>query len=156
MNKKTLLVVAMAGLSVVLFSCKEKVAFSGSEEGSKEYNFLNFIKGVKTFPYEATAEKRKRVTEGFSNVSLGISKRQVKELLGAPDDEFFSYDTTKVKIYLGSSWSYYLRRLEAEKGNAQSDQTVSFYFDPNEKLYWAHPMNIDSLKDKGALQIRNR
>ena len=156
MNKKAILGVALVCLSVILFSCKEKVTFRYSEEGSKEYNFLKFIEGIKAFPYEATSEKRRRVTEGFSNVSLGMNKGQIKDLLGTPDAEFFSYDTTKVKTYIGSSWTYYLHRHEAEYGNAQYDQVVTVYFDPKETLYWAHLVNIDSLKDKGAPQLQRR
>ncbi len=45
---------------------------------------------------------------------------------------------------------------EAEYGNKQYDQAVTFYFDPKERLYWAHPVNIDSLKDKGAPQLQRR
>lgn len=156
MNKKIILAITMVCLSVSLFSCKEKVIFKGSEEGSKKYNFLKFIKDVKVFPYEASSEKKRKVLEGFSNVSLGMNKGQIKELIGTPDAEFFSYDTAKVKTYIGSSWMYYLHRHEAENGNAKYDQTVSIYFDTSEKLYWAHPINIDSLKDKGAPQLRKR
>ena len=156
MKTKTLLAVSMACFFVVLISCKEKVIFKGAEEGSKEYNFLKFIEGIKAFPYEATSEKRRRVTEGFSNVSLGMNKGKIKDLLGTPDAEFFSYDTTKVKTYIGSSWMYYLHRHEAEYSNAQYDQVVTVYFDPKETLYWAHPVNIYTLKDKGAPQLQRR
>lgn len=156
MKMKTLLAMSMICFSFIAISCKDKVSFKGTEEGSKENNFLTFIGAVKSFPYEATSEKRIRVTDGFSNISLGMNKGKIKDLLGIPDAEFFDYDTIKAKTYIGSTWTYYLHRHEAEYVNKKYDQAVTLYFDPKEKLYWAHPVNIDSLRDKGAPQLQRK
>ncbi len=155
-NNKTIIAVVIAFIPIFLFSCKEKVIYTGSEEESQNYKFSQFIKQIHKFPYEAGAEKRKKVIEGFSKLTLGIDKEKVKKLLGEPDAESFSYDTTKGKIYVGSSWGYYLRRHEAVYANEQYDQTVSLYFDPDGKLYWVHQDNIDTLKDKGGPHLRKR
>ena len=151
-----IIAVAVAFILTFLISCKGKITYTGSVEESQNYRFSEFIKNIQSFPYEASPEKRKKVIEGFSKLTLGIDKGEVKKILGEPDAEFFSYDTTRGKTYLDSSWGYYLRRHEANHANDKYDQVVSIYFDPGEKLYWAHSDNIDLLKDKGGPQLRKR
>ncbi len=84
-----------------------------------------------------------------------MNKEEVKKMLGEPDAEFFSYNTTRVKKYMGFSWGYYLRRHEAEHAY-DNDQVVFIYFNPDEKLYWAKPDSIDMLRSKGGPDIRKR
>jgi hypothetical protein len=151
-----ILAVSVTFISTLLISCKEKVTYTGSDEESQNYRFSEFIKDIQSFPYETSPEKRKKLIEGFSKLTLGIDKKEAKKILGEPDADFFSYDTTKGKIYSGSSWGYYLHRHEAAYANDQHDQTIFIYFDPQEKLYWAHSDNIDSLKDKGGPHLRRR
>ncbi len=155
---KIILAILVSLISILLYSCKEKgkVIFTGSSEESHDYRFSAFIENIGKFPYEAEAEKRKRVTGGFSKLTLGLNKDDVKKMLGEPDAEFFDYDTTRGKTYVGSSWGYYLRRHEAKYANDKYDQVVFIYFNPEEKLYLAIPDNIDSLHTKGSPYNRKR
>lgn len=153
---EVIIAVLVAFISIFLFGCKEKVIYTGYDEESQNYKFSEFIKKIQNFPYEAGAEKRKKIMEGVPKLTLGIDKKEVKKFFGEPDAEFFSYNTTKGKTYVGSSWGYYLRRHEAVYANEQYDKTVFLYFDPDEKLYWAHPNNIEALKDIGGPHLRKR
>jgi hypothetical protein len=155
-NRTNIIISVIVLFSAIILGCKEKVIYTGYEEESLNYQFSKFIKNIPTFPYEATPEKRDKIVRGFSKISVGINKTTAKELIGEPDAEVYSYETTNGKKYSGSSWGYYLRRQQAELANEKYDQTVFLYFDPDEKLYWAHPDNIELLKDKGGPNLRRR
>ena len=79
------------------------------------------MNNIKEFPFEAKADKRKKIIEGFSTLTIGMNKEEVKNKLGDPDAEFFSYDMTNGKTYMGLSWGYYLRRHEALYANDKYD-----------------------------------
>ncbi len=153
---KIIIIAVMVLFSTLILGCKEKVIYTGYEEESRNYQFSKFIKNIKTFPYEAAPEKRDKLVRDFPRISVGINKTAAKELIGEPDAEFYSYETAKGKKYAGSSWGYYLRRQQAELANEQYDKTVFLYFDPDDKLYWAHPDNIAPLKDIGGPNLRRR
>ena len=141
---------------LVFVSCKERerIVYSGMEKESQNYRFSEFIKNIRSFPYEIRLERRKKLIQDYSKLSIGADKEKVKKLLGPPDAEFLSYDTTKGKIYVGSSWGYYLHRHEAVRANEHFDQAIFLYFDPNEKLYWVHSDNVDTLRDMGSPDLR--
>jgi hypothetical protein len=156
-HNKIKIAIAIACLAVILFSCEDRVIHTGHTEESQKYKFSEFTKNIETFPYEASADKRIKVLDGFAKLLLGMDKKEANALLGEPDAEFFSYDTTKGnKTFSGSSWGYYLHRHEEVYAKEQYDQTLFLYFDLNNKLYWANPHNIDTIEVIGGPHLKKR
>jgi hypothetical protein len=147
---KIIIITGLACLSAILLSCKEKVTYTRYEQESQKYRFSEFINKTKTYPYEATKNKKDRVVVGYQRLLLGMNKEEVRKLAGEPDAEWKKYDTTRVDTYRGSSWGYYIHMHAAVYVNDKYDQYVHIYFDQQEKLYWANPHNIEGLTDKGS------
>lgn len=77
-----------------------------------------------------------------------MSKGEVIEHLGVPDSEEFEFKYPDDKKVVGSSFGYYLTRMEKGLANDQ-DKAVFLYFNGNEELFWAQAVNLE-LNDIGG------
>jgi hypothetical protein len=133
---------------VFLFACKAEQTWDARFVESDKYSFSRFIEGIQQFPYRADKSKFSRVVFNFRGLKLGMSKAEVIKLLGVPDSEMFKFRYPDDKNVVGSSYGYYLTRKEKELGN-KLDKEVFLYFNKNEELYWAQPVNLN-LTDLGG------
>jgi hypothetical protein len=134
--------------STLLFACHSEPEWSARSVESDKYSFSKFIDGIQQFPYRADMSKWSRVTENFQSLELGMSKGEVIELFGEPDAEDFEFKYPDDKKVVGSSFGYYLTRMERELANDQ-DKAVFLYFNTNEELFWAQAVNLE-LNDIGG------
>ena len=134
---------------LVLFcACKAEPKWDARIVEADKYSFSKFINGIQQFPYRADDLKFSRVVGNFHSLKLGLSKEEVIKLLGEPDAEDFEFRYPDDKNVVGSSFGYYLTRMEKELANDQ-DKEVFLYFNKNGKLYWAQPNNLN-LNDIGG------
>ena len=139
----------------MLSSCSNENTVLIETEESQKYSFSEFIGGISHFPYEAPVHKREKVLSGFHKMKIGTNKKETIGLFSEPDAEFFSYDKTRGKTFKNSSFAYYLSRHESNLANVKYDEVLFLYFDHNEELYWAQPVNIEGLKEVGKT-LHNR
>ena len=123
------------------FACNSEPEWSARSVESDNYSFSKFIDGIQQFPYRADKSKFSRVVGNFPSLILGMSRGEVIELLGVPDSEEFEFKYPDDKKVVGSSFGYYLTRMEKELANDQ-DKVVFLYFDANEELFWAQSVNL--------------
>lgn len=133
---------------LLLFACNSEPEWSAQSVESDKYSFSNFINGIQQFPYHADESKFLRVVGNFPSLTLGMSKGEVIELIGVPDSEEFEFKYPDDEKVVGSSFGYYLTRMERELANDQ-DKVIFLYFNANEELFWAQAVNLE-LNDIGG------
>jgi hypothetical protein len=133
---------------LLLFACSSEPEWSTQFVESDNYSFSKFIDGIQQFPYQADKSKFSRVVGNFQSLKLRMSKGEVIEHLGVPDSEEFEFKYPDDKKVVGSSFGYYLTRMEKGLANDQ-DKAVFLYFNGNEELFWAQAVNLE-LNDIGG------
>jgi hypothetical protein len=103
------------------------------------------IDGVE-YEYVARAERQAQIVAGFSNLSVGQSREDVRDALGPPDIARPDYGKAYNSPLLG--WSY-MYRIKMRAGGT-NEVCVEVFFDPAGKLKWAVPERIAGLKEVGG------
>lgn len=100
-------------------------------------------------------DSRKEVVSGYSKLKLNMAARQVGDLLGKPDFAVSLYPARlstappPANVKCPNEVAYVLRK-KSENMADTSDVAVYLFFTADDKLYWAQPQNIPSLKAIGA------
>lgn len=113
----------------------------------EKYGIEHFAK-KNTFPYVASISRRHRLQGGYGKLSLGMTREQVREIIGNPDmkDNRF-VDTTGNYRY--SQWVYVLSKADASLQDACSDERVIVYFnsdDNSDRCAVRISSDVDTLK----------
>jgi outer membrane protein assembly factor BamE (lipoprotein component of BamABCDE complex) len=114
-------------------------------DGKRTYQ--EFISEAKTFPYTISESRKKAIITNYSMLNIGMTKKQVSSILGDPD--FSIYLRAKDSKYLGSEWTYYFYKPDANLVNEKLDRGLFLFFGTNDKLHWIVPKNIEGLIEKG-------
>jgi outer membrane protein assembly factor BamE (lipoprotein component of BamABCDE complex) len=101
-----------------------------------------------SFPYVAPSERRTHLTQNYSQLSIGLTKSEVANILGKPDYSQPSSTKTATPGYIGSSWTYFLEKPDAHLTNLKKDKTIEVFFDISGKTHWI-VSNIEGLKEIG-------
>jgi hypothetical protein len=137
-DRLSIICIATIVFLVTLPGCTDKKPPLMIQKESSEYSFTSFTNSIDQYPYEAPKAKQDIVKNGYSKVSLGMNKQDIKQLMGEPDAEFFSYNVRKgSEIFTNSTWGYYLHRHEKTLATSNYDRAIFLDFDTIGKLYWA-------------------
>jgi hypothetical protein len=122
------------------FNCMSKLnKVSAIIRQSSEYNFESFTNKISKYPYDALKARQDMAINGYSKISEGMNKQDIKQLMGEPDSEDLTYEVHNgSEIFTYSSWGYYLHRHEKVLANDDFDRAIFLYFTTSGKLYWAY------------------
>lgn len=101
-----------------------------------------------SFPYVASAERQTHLTQNYSQLSIGLTKSEVANILGKPDCSQPSHTKTATPGYIGSSWTCFIEKPDANLTNLKLDKTIKVFFDINGKTDWI-VSNIEGLEEIG-------
>lgn len=106
-------------------------------------------------PYIASAARKQQITDGYSKLKLQMSREEVEKLMGDAD-----YSAPKPSGHLAtapepnppvcSDQLAYLLKKDSVNMADMGDVGIYVFFSPENRLYWATPLNIDSLKPLGS------
>jgi outer membrane protein assembly factor BamE (lipoprotein component of BamABCDE complex) len=99
---------------------------------------------IKSYPYSPSEERKSRILQNYSNLSLGMSKDQVASLLGEPDYSLTLFDIGAGDK--GSAWVYYLY-LKTDLPNTFDDRSIEVFFNIDGQMDWVVPHNAEGLKE---------
>jgi hypothetical protein len=127
-------VLATSLLVTVPLSCKNRSQppQNPTPVGARAYE--EFAATIKSYPYDASPETKIRVLKGYPKLEIGMTKAQVRSIIGEPDYGQQSYGPKGPnERWLGSSWTYYLRMRDAL---ATEDSHVELFFGTDGKTDW--------------------
>jgi uncharacterized repeat protein (TIGR03803 family) len=107
--------------------------------------------GFLGYPYEASQVRKDRIVKNFPKLEIGMSKERVAELIGDPDFSRLDYTKGPKEKWLGSTWTYWLRKRDS--GVNVYDPCLEISFWTNDRAQWIVPSNIEGLKEKGSPYI---
>ncbi len=98
-----------------------------------------------SYPYKATKDREQTILNNIDKLKIGLSKKEVLEMMTKPDEVNLTYKYIKVKVgkeaenIVGFSFVYLLRR-DVEHGSIieKNEQGIRIFFDKSEKV-----INID-------------
>ncbi|MGA8273551.1 MAG: hypothetical protein WB919_18455 [Candidatus Sulfotelmatobacter sp.] len=106
-------------------------------------------------PYVAPEKRRQQILENYHGLRLQMGLDDVERLLGKPD-----FGTARPPLRLATAPGptnrecandlAYIVRKNGENMVDMEDVAVYLSFSPNEKLYWAAPQNLPTLKPLGS------
>lgn len=112
-------------------------------------NIKHFQENV-NYPYSASIERAKVIQDNMNTLKKGMIKKQVIELLSAPDEANYTYKSIKSvseNNIIGFSLVYILRRnKETGSENEKGEKLLRIHFDDSGKLIWAYSIDIDEFK----------
>ncbi|WP_234859498.1 hypothetical protein [Aquimarina aquimarini] len=140
---KQLVVLILIYLSVT--SCDQQ------KNNTMNIDDVKLFQEVIPYPYTASEKRRKVILNTMNALKKGMSKKQVIELLTAPDEANLRYKWIKTKSkdnVSGFSFVYILKR-DKEKGSEieKAEQLIRIHFDTLGKLIWAFGHNIENFKN---------
>ena len=116
----------------------------------KEKTLENFINRVGTFPYQADKNKVRHLMDNYPKLSIGMTRKEVFDLLGEPDVSGRHRSKAKHPGFLGWYWMYYIYKLEAHTTNLKRDKMIQIFFNTNGRVHCIVPSNIEGLEQKGT------
>lgn len=106
-------------------------------------------------PYVAPEKRKQQILENYHGLRLQMPLDEVERLLGKPD-----FGTARPPLHLATAPEptnrecandlAYLVRKNGENMVDTEDVAVYLSFSPDEKLYWAAPQNLPTLKPLGS------
>jgi hypothetical protein len=106
--------------------------------------------------YAISGERKAKILKNYSKVKIGMTSKDVEELLGAPDYEEAGFrnaglrpDGTRDIDRCASQWGYYFKK-SGENLADLTDSVLILSFNSERKLTWAAPQNIPQLSAKGS------
>ena len=112
-----------------------------------------FQRAVQKFPYVAPPERATMILAGLARVKHCANKATVRSLLGEPDFGRASRDAKGPgDTWIGSSWVYYLSKMDA--GSNRSDSRVEVFFDTANRAIWIVPSRVEGAREIGAFGDR--
>ena len=83
------------------------------------------------YPYDAPPEKKERIVKNCNLIELGMTKTQVVELMGEPDETSYTYDKVEWTKKIGESYVYVLRRdaPRNKPANVKNERLIKVLFD---------------------------
>jgi hypothetical protein len=122
-------------------------------DGQKSYK--EFRATIKSFPYSASAERKKQIVENYPSLRVGMTKEQVAALIGDPDySELMFGPKGPGEHWLGSSWSYALF-MRGDTVNLKEPR-IEIFFGTDNLVSWAVPSGLSGLPEIGECCKRSR
>lgn len=144
--KKVIIPILIFLLSAEACSSSEDTLTRPIADGKRTYQ--EFTSETKEFPYTISETRKKAITTNYSMLNIGMTKKEISSILGDPD--FSTYLRARDSKYIGSEWSYYFYKPDANLVNEKLDQGLFLFFGTSDKLYWIVPKNIEGLIEKGS------
>lgn len=101
------------------------------------------------YRYLASKERESQIIEGFKKLRLGESRDDVRDALGPPDTADSMSGKHRDAPFRGWCYMYQIKMRDLANTN---DVSVHVFFDPDGKLDWAAPSNIDGLTEIGSVE----
>lgn len=117
-------------------------------DGKQTYK--EFISETKTFPYTIADNRKRIIMEKYPRLNVGMTKKEIASIIGDPDFSTYLRAKAPPQKYLGSEWTYYFHKANPNLANEKLDKGLYLFFDPNDKLHWILPQNIEGLSEKGS------
>ncbi|PLW99100.1 MAG: hypothetical protein C0594_17415 [Marinilabiliales bacterium] len=145
----TLKIETMIKKLLILIIISQWAFLSYAQQNNKMNDTKLFQKEV-SYPYKASENREKVILENMNKLEKGMTKKEVIELMSAPDEINLTYSSIKSKSkdnVIGSSLVYILKR-KAESGSAdqKGEKLIRIHFDNSEKLLWSTSTNINEFK----------
>lgn len=141
MNVKLIILIIVS--QATLLNCGQKNSTMNID------NIKHFQKNV-NYPYSASIERAKVIQDNMNTLKKGMMKKQVIELLTAPDEVNYTYKSIKSiskNNIVGFSLVYILRRnKETGSENEKGEKLLRIHFNDSGKLIWAYSIDIDEFK----------
>lgn len=126
------------------FGCQSSQSPKTIPKQDGRHSFEKFRATIKSFPYKAPRSRTEKVINNYVKLEVGMSKTQVANLIGEPDYCQLSYGPKRLNMECrGSEWVYYFSMNEDSANNF--DSVVYIFFDLNDKMITASPVNIEGL-----------
>lgn len=133
-----------------LASARERTALRTEEANrQRERSYVEFIRSIEAFPYEAPTEKRRRVMGNLGQLSLGMHEQHVTSLIGRPDYAGASERLGPPYAAEGIYWVYVFTQRQPKFEDPQNDQYLMIFFDNSGKAFRIHPHNLQGAQRKG-------
>lgn len=104
------------------------------------------------YGYVATAEREAQIIAGFRNLTVGQSREEVRDAMGAPDEAKPMYRKAHNMPFIG--WSYTYKIKMRSGGPNMNDVCVEVFFSADGTLHWAVPNHIAGLEEIGGYNSR--
>ena len=100
------------------------------------------------YPYTASEKRSKLILTNMNKLEKGMTKKQVIELMTAPDEVNLTYKTIKSKNnIIGFSLVYIMRQdVENASVNEKNEKLIKIHFDNSGKLTWNYSIDIKEFK----------
>jgi hypothetical protein len=138
MNRKITPSFLLLVLLVGVISCRKHVTPDGKRTEAEAQAL------IQSYPYSPSEERKSRLLQNYSKLSLGMSKDQVASLLGEPDYSLILFDIGAGDK--GSAWVYYLY-LKTDLPNTFDDKSIEVFFNLDNQMDWVVPQNVEGLKE---------
>jgi hypothetical protein len=112
-------------------------------------SYLEFIRTIERFPYEAPQSKKDRIANNYVKLKTGMTKVEIVFIMGEPD---YSSDAQALDPPFrrqGTYWTYNLAIKDPKLVSLDTDQYLNIFFDVREKAYSFSPHNLPGLAPKG-------
>lgn len=123
-------------LKITLFMIATSLVLSLQMASGKDSKIMKY-------PYVADAQKEERILSNCNSLKRGMTKYEVIQLLGQPDEIKNTYDRFKLSEKIGESLVFVLRRDSLSGSlNEKNEKLIRLHFDNAEKLYQASALQI--------------
>ena len=136
---KTKILITLFGLLSFFYSCSQ-------ENKNFEKELLN---NKIEYPYSATKQRQSIIFDNMNKLKLGISNKDVLELLTLPDEINATYPSNvTAKDTVGFSYVYLIEKNKKNGSvNSKTEKLIRIHFDKNEKLINAYAIGIPKFND---------
>ncbi|WP_035356340.1 hypothetical protein [Edaphobacter aggregans] len=122
-------------------------------DGQKSYK--EFRATIKSFPFSASAERKKQIGENYPSLRVGMTKKQVAALIGNPDYSELDFGPKGPgEHWLGSHWMYAL--FVREDSVNEKDPNIEIFFGTGDLVSWVVPSGLSGLSEIGECCKRSR
>ncbi len=99
--------------------------------------------------YVATPQREQQIRSGFAQLKIGMTRQQVRALMGPPDQAAPCYESWNFNKYAG--WHYFYNIRTTQGTTTSYDQETLLAFDPSTNcLTWTSSSSGSALKDIGT------
>jgi len=106
------------------------------------------IGGVE-YEYVAPADRRLQVIDGYVQLKIGMTREEVRAILGDPDRAYAGYTKGAPRQFTGWAYNYYLLQRHL---NSYDSGIELFFSKTDHRLEQVVPSGLPGLKEIGGLQ----
>src|SRR5262245_7330464 len=128
-------VLSMAVLIASPLSCKDTSQTPQDPTPVDARTYEEFAATINSYPYDASAQGKLTVLKGYPKLEIGMTKAQIRSLIGEPDFGQQNYGPKGPNMrWLGSSWTYDLKMRDTNVNLL--DPSVEIFFGTDDRADW--------------------